>query len=146
AGSDRGLRRIAERAGISWADARSAMQDEAWRREAMLGRRMVVDAWRAARRQGVAAVLDGQADAARMRREALPWAATALRLGLSELGGAARGGGKQRTQESKGDPLVAWLRREIDAARKTVRSGAGQGIYQKATLEYLDAVDDLLRY
>jgi hypothetical protein len=62
------------------------------------------------------------------------------------LGGAARGGGKQRTQEAKGDPLVAWLRREIDAARKAVRSGAGQGMYQKATLEYLDAVDDLLRY
>lgn len=122
------------------------IQDEASRREAMLGRRMVVDAWRAARRRGVAAVLDGTADPATMRRESLPWAATALRLGLSELGGAARGGGKQRTQESKGDPLVAWLRREIDAARKAVRSGTGQGLYRKATLEYLDAVDDMLRY
>jgi hypothetical protein len=122
------------------------IQDEAWRREAVLGRRMVVDAWRSARRRGVAAVLDGKADAASMRQESLSWAATALRLGLSELGGAARGGGKQRTHEAKGDPLVAWLRREIDAARKAVRSGAGQGMYQKATLEYLDAVDDLLRY
>jgi 2-hydroxychromene-2-carboxylate isomerase len=31
AGSDRGLRRIAERAGLSWADACTAMKDEAWR-------------------------------------------------------------------------------------------------------------------
>ena len=103
-------------------------------------------AGQSARRRGVAAVLDAKADAAGIRKESLPWAATAMRLGLSELGGAARGGGKQRSQEAKGDPLVAWLRREIDAARKAVRSGAAQGIYQKATLEYLDAVDDLLRY
>jgi 2-hydroxychromene-2-carboxylate isomerase len=34
AGSDRGLRRIAERAGLSWADAQVAMQDEAWRQNA----------------------------------------------------------------------------------------------------------------
>jgi hypothetical protein len=119
---------------------------EASRREAVFGRRMVVDAWRAARRRGVTAVLDAKADAASMRKESLPWAALAMRLGLSELGGAARGGGKQRSQDAKGDPLVAWLRREIDAARKAVRSGAAQGIYQKATLEYLDAADDLLRY
>lgn len=119
---------------------------EASRREAVFGRRMVVDAWQSARRRAAMAMLDGKADAASMRKESLPWAATAMRLGLSELGGAARGGGKQRTQEAKGDPLVAWLRREIDAARKAVRSGAGQGIYQQATLEYLDAVDDLLRY
>lgn len=122
------------------------VQGEASRREAMFGRRMVVDTWRSARRRGVAAVLDDKADATSMQRESLPWAAAALRLGLSDLGGAARGGGKQGTQEAKGDPLVAWLRREIDAARKAARSGAGQGIYQKATLEYLDAVDDLLRY
>lgn len=31
AGSDRGLRRIAERAGLSWADARAALHDEVWR-------------------------------------------------------------------------------------------------------------------
>ena len=31
AGSDRGLRRIAQRAGLSWADAQAALQDEAWR-------------------------------------------------------------------------------------------------------------------
>ena len=31
AGSDRGLRSIAERAGLSWDDARRALQDEAWR-------------------------------------------------------------------------------------------------------------------
>lgn len=119
---------------------------EASRREAVFGRRMVVDAWRAARRRGVAAVLDAKADAASMRKESLPWATMAMRLGLSELGGAARGGGKKRSQDAKGDPLVAWLRREIDAARKAVRSGAAEGMYQKATLEYLDAVDDLLRY
>jgi 2-hydroxychromene-2-carboxylate isomerase len=34
AGSDRGLRRIAERAGLSWSDAQVAMQDEAWRQNA----------------------------------------------------------------------------------------------------------------
>ena len=31
AGSDRGLRRIAQRAGLPWADARDALQDEGWR-------------------------------------------------------------------------------------------------------------------
>ena len=34
AGSDRGLRRIAERAGLSWADAQAAQQDDAWRQAA----------------------------------------------------------------------------------------------------------------
>jgi 2-hydroxychromene-2-carboxylate isomerase len=43
AGSDRGLRRIAERAGISWADARSAMQDEAWRQTAEAHRVEMLD-------------------------------------------------------------------------------------------------------
>lgn len=32
AGSDRGLRRIAERAGLSWEDARQALKDDGWRR------------------------------------------------------------------------------------------------------------------
>lgn len=122
------------------------IQGEASRREALLGRRMVVDAWRSARRRAAAALLDGQADPAASRGESLPWAAFAVRLGLSELGGAARAGGPQRTQEAKGDPLVAWLRREIDAARKAVRSPAGEGLYRQATLDYLDAVADLLRY
>ena len=31
AGSDRGLRRIAERAGLAWADCQAALRDEAWR-------------------------------------------------------------------------------------------------------------------
>ena len=31
AGSDRGLKRIAERAGLSWADAQDALHDETWR-------------------------------------------------------------------------------------------------------------------
>lgn len=31
AGSDRGLRRIAERAGLAWSDARDALHDETWR-------------------------------------------------------------------------------------------------------------------
>lgn len=31
AGSDRGLRRIAQRAGLAWTDARDALQDEGWR-------------------------------------------------------------------------------------------------------------------
>jgi hypothetical protein len=115
------------------------------RREALFGRRMVVDAWRAARGRGVTAVLGG-GDSAAVAAAALPWAASAMRLGLSELGGAARGGGRQRQQEAKGDPLAAWLRREIDAARKAVRTGSGPELYQKATLEYLDRVDDLLRY
>jgi hypothetical protein len=77
---------------------------------------------------------------------AVPWAAFAVRLGLSELGGAARGGQRQQQRETKGDPLVGWLRREIDAARKALRSNPSQGVYQKATLEYLDSVGDLLRY
>jgi 2-hydroxychromene-2-carboxylate isomerase len=34
AGSDRGLRRIAERAGLSWDDARQALKNEAWRQVA----------------------------------------------------------------------------------------------------------------
>ena len=34
AGSDRGLRRIAERAGLAWADARAALNDEGWRQTA----------------------------------------------------------------------------------------------------------------
>ena len=119
---------------------------EASQREALVGRRMVVDAWRAARRRGVTTLLGESAPPEVVTAEALPWSAFALRLGLSELGGAARGGGRQRQQEAKGDPLVTWLRREIDQARKAVRSGAAQDLYQKATLEYLDAVDDLLRY
>jgi hypothetical protein len=116
------------------------------RRDAIVGRRAVVDAWQAARRRCAAAVLDAVEEPAAVSDEALPWAAFALRLGLSELGGAARGGGPRRQAETKGDPLVAWLRREIDAARKAVRSRDGQVVYRDATLEYLDAVDDLLRY
>jgi 2-hydroxychromene-2-carboxylate isomerase len=38
AGSDRGLRRIAERAGLSWADAQPALLDQAWRRTAEANR------------------------------------------------------------------------------------------------------------
>jgi 2-hydroxychromene-2-carboxylate isomerase len=44
AGSDRGLRRITERAGLDWAQARAALNDDRWRaeaeqnREALLGR------------------------------------------------------------------------------------------------------------
>ena len=38
-GSDRGLRSIAERAGLSWDDARRALQDEAWRERAEQNRR-----------------------------------------------------------------------------------------------------------
>ncbi len=34
AGSDRGLRRMAERAGLSWGDAQRALQDENWRQDA----------------------------------------------------------------------------------------------------------------
>jgi len=34
AGSDRGLRRIAERAGLSWDEAKSALKDESWRETA----------------------------------------------------------------------------------------------------------------
>ncbi len=38
AGSDRGLRRIAERAGLSWDDARLALDDESWRQDAETNR------------------------------------------------------------------------------------------------------------
>lgn len=34
AGSDRGLRRIVERAGLTWSDAQTALQDESWRETA----------------------------------------------------------------------------------------------------------------
>jgi hypothetical protein len=111
------------------------------RRQALGARRLVVDEWLAARRAAMVGVLATPPEAA-----AAPWAAFAMRLGISELGGAARGGRRQQQRETKGDPLVGWLRREIDAARKAVRSSPSQGVYQKATLEYLDSVGDLLRY
>ena len=38
AGSDRGLRKIAERAGLSWLDAKAALQDEGWRKTAEANR------------------------------------------------------------------------------------------------------------
>lgn len=38
AGSDRGLRRIAERAGLRWADAQVALTDDAWRATAEANR------------------------------------------------------------------------------------------------------------
>lgn len=38
AGGDRGLRRIAERAGMSWADARLALENERWRKDAEANR------------------------------------------------------------------------------------------------------------
>jgi 2-hydroxychromene-2-carboxylate isomerase len=38
AGGDRGLRRIAERAGLSWADARLALENERWRKDAEANR------------------------------------------------------------------------------------------------------------
>lgn len=43
AGSDRGLRRIAERAGLSWLDALAALQDESWRSTAEANRRDLLD-------------------------------------------------------------------------------------------------------
>ena len=43
AGSARGLRRIAERAGLSWPDAQQALQDEAWRQTAEANRRDMLD-------------------------------------------------------------------------------------------------------
>ena len=43
AGSDRGLRRMVERAGLSWADAREAMKDEAWRQTAEANRAAMLD-------------------------------------------------------------------------------------------------------
>ena len=118
------------------------------RRQALAGRRLIVDEWLFARRAGMAGVVAEQAgtSAAEPWDAAAAWAAFAVRLGLSELGGAARGGQRQQNRETKGDPLVGWLRREIDAARKSLRSNPSQGIYHKATLEYLDAVGDLLRY
>ena len=119
------------------------------RRQALAGRRLIVDEWLFARRAGMAGVVAEQAgtSAAEPRDGGdAAWAAFAVRLGLSELGGAARGGQRQQNRETKGDPLVGWLRREIDAARKSLRSNPSQGIYHKATLEYLDAVGDLLRY
>jgi len=38
AGSDRGLRTIAERAGLTWTDAQAALKDEAWRATAEVNR------------------------------------------------------------------------------------------------------------
>jgi 2-hydroxychromene-2-carboxylate isomerase len=38
AGSDRGLRTLAERAGLAWTDARAALEDDAWRRTAEANR------------------------------------------------------------------------------------------------------------
>jgi 2-hydroxychromene-2-carboxylate isomerase len=43
AGSDRGLRRIAERAGLRWADACAAMQDPGWRQTAEANRVEMLD-------------------------------------------------------------------------------------------------------
>ncbi len=43
AGSDRGLRRIVERAGLAWADAREAMKDEAWRQTAEANRAAMLE-------------------------------------------------------------------------------------------------------
>jgi len=117
------------------------------RRQALAGRRLIVDEWLFARRAGMAGVVAEPAGGIGTQDPAAtPWAAFAVRLGLSELGGAARGGQRQTQRETKGDPLVGWLRREIDVARKSLRSNPSQGVYQKATLEYLDAVGDLLRY
>ena len=118
------------------------------RRQALAGRRLIVDEWLFARRAGMAGVVAEQAgtSAGDPRDAPTAWAAFAVRLGLSELGGAARGGQRQQKRETKGDPLVGWLRREIDAARKALRSNPSQGVYHKATLDYLDAVGDLLRY
>jgi 2-hydroxychromene-2-carboxylate isomerase len=38
AGTDRGLRTLAERAGLAWTDARAALEDDAWRRTAEANR------------------------------------------------------------------------------------------------------------
>ena len=119
--------------------------NDASRRQALFGRRLVIDDWLLARRAGMAGVL-AKAAAGTAVESADAWAAFALRLGLSELGGAARGGQRPLQRETKGDPLVGWLRREIDSARKSLRANPSQGVYQKATLEYLDSVGDLLRY
>ena len=43
AGTDRGLRRIAESAGLSWADAQAAMREEAWRQTAEANRLEMLD-------------------------------------------------------------------------------------------------------
>ncbi len=119
--------------------------NDATRRQALFGRRLVIDEWLLARRAGMAGVL-AKAAAGPAVESADAWALFALRLGLSELGGAARGGQRPLQRETKGDPLVGWLRREIDSARKSLRANPSQGVYQKATLEYLDSVGDLLRY
>lgn len=119
--------------------------NDATRRQALFGRRLVIDDWLLARRTGMAGVL-AKAPTGPAVESADAWAAFALRLGLSELGGASRGGQRPVQRETKGDPLVGWLRREIDSARKSLRANPSQGVYQKATLEYLDSVGDLLRY
>jgi 2-hydroxychromene-2-carboxylate isomerase len=43
AGSDRGLRKIAERAGMSWADAQDALADEGWRQRAEANRQAMFE-------------------------------------------------------------------------------------------------------
>lgn len=43
AGSDKGLRRIAERAGLNWTEAQDALRDEAWRDTAERNRREMFD-------------------------------------------------------------------------------------------------------
>lgn len=43
AGTDRGLRRIAQSAGLSWADAQAAMREEAWRQTAKANRVEMLD-------------------------------------------------------------------------------------------------------
>ena len=43
AGTDRGLRRIAESAGLSWGDAQAAMREEAWRQTAEANRLEMLD-------------------------------------------------------------------------------------------------------
>ena len=43
AGSDRGLRTLAERAGLSWDDARAALKEETWRSTAEDNRRAMFE-------------------------------------------------------------------------------------------------------
>ena len=43
AGSDSGLRKIAERAGINWADAQDALADESWRQRAEANRQAMFE-------------------------------------------------------------------------------------------------------
>jgi 2-hydroxychromene-2-carboxylate isomerase len=43
AGSDRGLRKIVERAGLSWREARQALHDEAWREVAERNRQQMFE-------------------------------------------------------------------------------------------------------